>query len=238
MAEWLVELRGHIFDLEHLAALFTTPLLLVVREGDEFRLKSTEFDALGTSEEVHAKAEQLMITLNGIASVYADHYRNVEISGGLVCIDADGAKKRYVLAAACGSFRMKGSAATLTIGGEPVPPKPTQADITLNAAVTQEVLSRALGFFSLEKTWGNLYKVLDAIEQDMGSAKALSDQKWERTSDIKRFTGTANDHNAAKGSARHGFISKRAMANPMSLGEAEQLIRTIMTKWIVTKYSI
>ena len=29
-------------------------------------------------------------------------------------------------------------------------------------------MSRALRFFSLEKNWVNLYKVLDAIEEDMG----------------------------------------------------------------------
>ena len=56
MAEWLVELRGHVFDLEHLAALFTAPLLLVVKDGYDYRLKSTEFDSLDSSAEVHAKA--------------------------------------------------------------------------------------------------------------------------------------------------------------------------------------
>jgi len=234
MGEWLVELRGHVFDLRDLADLFTTPDLLVVREGEEFCLKSTAFDALASEDDVYAKAKSLMPSLNGIASVYVTGYRNVGISGGIISIDAGGTRKRYIYEAVTEEIRLKASVDVA--GGVAVARGPTEADAAIKAAFTEEVLSRALQFFSLEKNWVNLYKVLDAIEEDMGSADAVMKKGWVSASEIDRFTGTANNHNAAKGNARHGYVSKRPMKKkPMTLAEAEQLIRTLLTQWLKTK---
>jgi hypothetical protein len=95
MGEWLVELRGPVFDLRDLADLFTTPDLLVVQEGEEFRLKSTAFDALASEDEVYAKAKSLMPSLNGIASVYVTGYRNVGMSGGIRARSQNAAMLQY-----------------------------------------------------------------------------------------------------------------------------------------------
>lgn len=232
MGEWLVELRGHVFDLRDLADLFTTPDLLVVQEGEEFRLKSTAFDALASEDDVYAKAKALMPSLNGIASVYVTGYRNVGISGGIISIDAGGTRKRYIYEAVTEEIRLKASVDVA--GGVAVARGPTEADAAIKAALNKEkeVVSRALQFFSLEKNWVNLYKVLDAIEEDMGSADPVTKKGWVSASEIDRFTGTANNHNAAKGNARHGYVSKRPMKKkPMTLAEAEQLIRTLLTQW-------
>ena len=174
------------------------------------------------------------MVLIGIASVYVTGYRNVGMSGGIISIDAGGTRKRYIYEAVTEEIRLKASVDVA--GGVAVARGPTEADAAIKAAFTEEVLSRALQFFSLEKNWVNLYKVLDAIEEDMGSADAVMKKGWVSASEIDRFTGTANNHNAAKGNARHGYVSKRPMKKkPMTLAEAEQLIRTLLTQWLKTK---
>ena len=107
-----------------------------------------------------------MPSLNGIASVYVTGYRNVGMSGGIISIDAGGTRKRYIYEAVTEEIRLKASVDVA--GGVAVARGPTEADAAIKAAFTEEVLSRALQFFSLEKNWVNLYKVLDAIEEDMG----------------------------------------------------------------------
>jgi hypothetical protein len=112
------------------------------------------------------------------------------------------------------------SAAGVEGGGE-TPRGPTDADATMKTATKQEVVRRALQFFSLEKNWSNLYRVLDAIRDDLGgSVEAVKAQGWVPKEEIGRFTGTANNHTAAQGEARHGFDSGESMPNPMTLGEA------------------
>jgi hypothetical protein len=92
-----------------------------------------------------------------------------------------------------------------------------------------------LQFFSQAKKWVNLYKVLDAISDDLGSLDAVKKKNWVAAGEIGRFTGTANNHTAAAGEARHGFDYRRGMSNPMTLAEAEELIRTLLRAWLKTK---
>jgi hypothetical protein len=96
MVGWLVELRGHEFDLRSLANLFTTDDCLIFEEVGEFRLKSSAFDGLGSNAEVFATARSLMVDLNGIASVYECGYRNVNLARGIISIAADGTRKRSI----------------------------------------------------------------------------------------------------------------------------------------------
>ena len=91
-------------------------------------------------------------------------------------------------------------------------------------------------FFSMEKNWFNLYKVLDAIRDDFdGSIEAVKAKNWVPRDEISRFTGTANNHTAAGGEARHGFDFGKPVSKPMPLGEAEVLVRSIVVRWLESK---
>ena len=57
--------------------------------------------------------------------------------------------------------------------GESAEVDSTAADLAIKAACKEEVVSRALQFFSQAKNWVNLYKVLDAISDDLGSLDAV-----------------------------------------------------------------
>jgi hypothetical protein len=233
MAEWLVELRGHEFDLRSLANLFTTDDCLVFEEAEEFRLKAKAFDALSSDAEVFAKTKSLTVELNGIASVYTCGYRNVSLAGGIISVAADGTRKRSIFEAVTDGLRLSDSVEAT--GGVAGVKCPTQADLAMKAASREEVVSRALQFFSQAKNWVNLYKVLDAMCDDLGSLDAVKKKNLVAASEIGRFTGTANNHTAAAGEARHGFDYGRGMSNPMTLAEAAELIRTLLREWLKTK---
>src|SRR5262249_25797375 len=142
----------------------------------EFGLKSTAFDGLGSEDEVYSRAKSLMPTVNGIASMCEPGFRNVGLAGGVVLIDAVGNRSRYVYAATSDAVRMGGSADAA--GGVVAPRGPTPADAAMGVALKEEVVSRALQFFSQEKNWVNLYRVLDAIREDLGGLKAVENRGW------------------------------------------------------------
>jgi hypothetical protein len=235
MAEWIVELRGHVFDLEALADLFPAPDCHVFAEGGDYRLKSTLFNALADDAEVYAKAKCLMPTINGLASVFHPGYRNVTLSGGIASVDADGTRKRFIHESLTETIRFKDSAEAA--GGATVGKCSNPAADAVKVAFNEEIVNRALQFFCQAKSWVNLYKVLDAIRDDLGSLDALNKKNWVAAAEISRFTGTANNHTAAEGEARHGLDYGRPMANPMTLIEAETLMRTLLQKWLTSKTS-
>jgi len=84
--------------------------------------------------------------------------------------------------------------------------------------------------------WRPLYRVLDAIEEDMGGEKALEsmlkERKWVDGSELKRFTHTANNYQAIGDLARHGRGDWQPPDNPMTLGDAEQQISTLLKSWL------
>lgn len=236
MNDWFVELAGHESDLSVLPRILTAPDLCVVKKGNRYFLKSIELDRLTSDQEVYAHAKNRINVLNGLAGVFIDGFVNVALSGGVEWSD-DSGPHRSIFVEAKSAFRISASASLGDNGGEVVPTGLTDADNAATAAANEKIVDRALSFFSMEKNWFNLYKVLDAIRDDFPekSIEAVKAQNWVPQSEIKRFTGTADNHTAAKGEARHGFDYGKPMPNPMTLGEAKQLIRTILAGWLQTK---
>jgi len=234
MAGWLVELSGHQYDLAALAELFTLGDFRVIKETALFFLKCTNFDSLSDSDDVYTAAKSLIQVLNGIGSAYRPGCRGAELSGCIVRVQADGTRKRFLHKFASSGLHLADS--VNADGGNPTMPRvPTEADAAMQTALNEEVVRRALQFFSLEKSWVNLYKVLDAVKDDMGTLDAVKAENWVPASEISRFTGTANNHTAAQGDARHGCDYGRPMQHPMSLAEAEHIIRTILVRWLLKK---
>ena len=233
MQEYLIELRGHKFDLENLAKLLTADDFAVIKEGEEFRLKCTAFNSLTNEDMVFAAAKSLLPSVNGVGFIYADGFRAVELSGGVIAIDGQGTRKRYVYESVHQGLRIGQSAEVAS--DHATPQGPTPGDEAIKAALNEEIVGRALGFFSQVKSWVNLYKVLDAIREDVGNLEALKARKWVASSEIDRFKGTANNHTAAEGEARHGFDYGNPMSKPMTIQEAEQLIRTLLSRWLASR---
>jgi hypothetical protein len=128
--------------------------------------------------------------------------KNVNLAGGIISVSADGTRKRAIFEAVSDGLQL--SDFVEATGGTAGVKSPTPADLAMKAAYKEEVVSRALHFLSQAKNWVNLYKVLDAMCDDLGSLDAVKKKNWVAAGEIGRFIGTANYHTAAAGEAGGG----------------------------------
>ncbi|MGH9459655.1 MAG: hypothetical protein ACRD1X_00410 [Vicinamibacteria bacterium] len=84
-----------------------------------------------------------------------------------------------------------------------------------------------------ETNWTNLYNILDVVVSDAGGM--IWQAGWATESEVKRLKHTADSESTLGDEARHGRERTEPPANPMSLKEADSLIRTIMRAWLTWK---
>ena len=108
MGEWLVRLEGDKFDLEELVDHFTSADWNVKRDEDGYYyLKSSDFNDMIDSHEVHERALELIGIMNGAASHHSGGgFRPVEFDG-LTEIDADDRRHNYVFLSAVARGRSR-----------------------------------------------------------------------------------------------------------------------------------
>lgn len=103
--------------------------------------------------------------------------------------------------------------------------------ITVNSQNT--AIEKAIRIYgSREINWGDLYKVYEIVESNVGGIKKILNEGWSSETNIKNFKHTANSASAAGDDARHGKETTCVPTNPVSLPEAGSLIQTILKRWI------
>jgi hypothetical protein len=63
MAEWLVQLKGHTFDLQYLSTAFDSPKWRVMEKEGGHYLQSSDFDVIIDAESVRLQALSLISRL-------------------------------------------------------------------------------------------------------------------------------------------------------------------------------
>ena len=104
------------------------------------------------------------------------------------------------------------------------------ANLTCTSAVVSNVL-RWIGQPHLN--YVALYRIFEAIREDIGGNQALLDTGWISKSEQSRFTQTANSLDAVGDEARHGSASVRMPAKPMDMLEARPMILGVARRWLV-----
>jgi hypothetical protein len=93
---------------------------------------------------------------------------------------------------------------------------------------------RALWLFNDERNFINLYKVFEVMEADVGGD--MYRLGWATKAETKRFSHTANSPMAVGyRRARHGKEHNQPPTQPMELAVADELVRRILTRWIMHK---
>src|SRR5262245_39485099 len=92
-------------------------------------------------------------------------------------------------------------------------------------AMEDKRVLEALRHFVPSPSWVNLYKVMEVVEGDVGN---IPRKGWASTSEFDRFTHTAVSEQHAKGKVS-------PPKQPMSLWEAEELMRRVLVRWIKDK---
>ncbi|MDZ7694391.1 MAG: hypothetical protein U5K69_25255 [Balneolaceae bacterium] len=78
----------------------------------------------------------------------------------------------------------------------------------------------------------DLYRIYEVIEEDIGSKEKIDDLGLASKTRIKLFKRTANSSQVLGSKARHGHRKHEPPKNPMSLEEAEALIKKLIIQWV------
>lgn len=119
---------------------------------------------------------------------------------------------------------------TVLING--VPQGEPAAERFLRMAEANPHFALAIHCWGLDRSWANLYKSFDAIREGVGGVERLTQLGWISTREIRRFRHTADNYHATGDEARHAKLSRRPPTNPMTLPEADALIRRLLEQWV------
>ncbi|WP_407155185.1 hypothetical protein [Bradyrhizobium sp. STM 3557] len=222
--QWGIELNGPEADQKVWLMLLKPPFDPFIEEvkderGDYLALRSSAFDGMMTSEEVHQAAKQLFNTLNVVMSKNAD--TDPVTDGAVIEFVPDGQpRKHFYLKAEGGKIRVRGGIVELMVKDaqgnviEPAP-APSRAQLWMRAAALEPEIGSALRYLQDKPGWFELYKAYEAVK-DMPNGGISG-------SEIKRFTQTAN-----AGERHHPNEKIKPHKRPMELWEA----RSLITQWV------
>ncbi len=228
---WRVSLLGHDADLRDAYHMFGSTALEVVQKDDEYFLRSSRFDSLTDAGEVLALVTSLLHVLNGIAKTRSRAFDGLSLRAHVERDNLDGTISHYGELGL--PVRVVPEKEGVLADGTPMPAN-LKEDVSRLVAATddKESISRALTIYgALGDDWRGLYMVLDVLEKDVDNLKAAG---WASRNKIKLFKQTANNYGAVGLDARHGFVDPMRK-NPMSIGEARRLLRTLLNKWLASK---
>lgn len=237
MPNWLVKLEGEKFDLEDLPSLLRSPEHTVIEENGSYYLKSSDFDSLSSADEVRECAIEIIEILNGAVKLHIHNFRGVS-EDGVTLIEEDGSRHQYIYVRSAGTVRSKVSAnltVTTSNGTQQAAPLLTNVESWLSLAKGDKAVADALHFFR-ENTWGSLYKIYEIIKDDVGGKKeVITTNGWATKKGLDRFTQTAQSRKALGDSARHAAKKYKPPPQPMTIQEAELLIRGVLRSWFRSK---
>ena len=221
---WGIELNGPEADRKAWRMLLKPPFDPYVEEAKDERghylaLRSSAFDGITTSEEVHRAAKLLFSTLNVAMSKNAD--TDPVTNGSVIEFVPDGQPRRHHYLEAKGiTMRLRVGIAELMVKDaqgnviEP-PPAPSRAQLWMRAAALEPEIGSALRYLEGKPGWFELYKAYEAIRNMPNGGIS--------NSEIKRFAQTAN-----AGERHHPNDKIKSHKRPMELWEA----RALITQWV------
>jgi hypothetical protein len=233
--EEMMSLDGDDMDLRMLARSFSTGPVRVEKR-DEHYLLILEDEGPREDAEVRADGDNALAQMTAIMLADGSNFRPPRIRG-ITKKNADGTLSHYLNLTARAETR---TAAFVTVrrigpdGKEIVENKgPTEDQVALELARNNEPLRRAQVIYgSLKHDWGNLYKVLEAMEDGNGGEAGLIAKHFVADRDIKNFKATANSFRALGLESRHGTTTSGIPEPKMTLQQAEEMFRRIFQGWI------
>lgn len=221
---WGIELNGPEADQKAWLLFLKPPFDPFIEEvkdeqGDYLALRSSAFDRMTTSEEVHRAARQLFNTLNVVMSKNAD--TDPVTDGAVIEFVSDGQPRKHLYMAVEGiTVRARVGIPEITISDaqgnviEPIP-VPSRAQLWMRAAALEPEIGSALRYLQDKPGWFELYKAYEAVRNMPNGGLS--------NGEIKRFTQTAN-----AGNRHHPNEKIKPHKRPMELWEA----RSLITQWV------
>lgn len=234
MSVWSVQIVGDNFDLDDLPGWFNSNELKVVKEANGYYLYSNRFSSVKDAKEVRIIAEKLVEKMLGAAMLIRSNLKPFKL-GNVNRQNEDGSKDIYFKVSIKASTRSK---ATFGVYSNGVAQKAntSKAALIFDVADNDKKVEHALRIWGKEPhDWINMYKILEIIESDVGGK--IYQEGLANKSEVDRFTQTANSVEALGDKARHGIKKVPLPKKPMTIQEAQYLIRSLINKWIDSKVS-
>jgi len=199
-------------------------------------LKWSDFDSLGSADEVRERAIAIIKMLNGTVKLHIPSFRDVS-EDGVTIIEEDGRRHHYVYLRGSITARSKISAnLTVTTSNDTrqIAPLPSNVESWICLTKTDKAVADALHLFR-ENTWISLYKVYEIISEDVGGQQAITKNGWATKKRLSQFTQTAQSRAAIGDFARHAANKFKPPSQPMTIQEAESLLRGVILSWLSSK---
>jgi len=233
--EWSVIISGDRSDLEELDKYFNSPQLCITRQGNDYVLRSADFNSLTDANEVKNKACEITPLINGAARLVLEMKKPLAVD--CVVQEADNGKRNVFIfpTAAASGF----SAGRPIIGADGVVQEESQLEPISSwvaAGRRDPDVAKALRLYSVGlHDWVSLYRIFEVVEKDVGGIPNISKKGWASEKTIERFKRTANSPDATGDESRHGKQRSKTPKDPMTLSEAKSLVEAIVHKWIRLK---
>lgn len=227
MPNWLVELQGQEFDLDALAGLLHSPHLNVSKEGSAYYLRCSAFVSIGSPGEVRERAREILQRASAAERIRCGSSLPIRL-GEVFRIEPDGSRRGFFSSGLLSSWNVRVPHALVTEEDAlafarwvELAERDAKVDKALRILITRDT------------NWINLYNILDVVLSDVGGM--IWQAGWVPEREVKRFKHTADSESTLGDEARHGQERTRPPADPMSLNEADSLIRKILRAWLAWK---
>lgn len=232
--EWMVYIAGDDLDLSELSKSLISPELCIVKEENQYYLKSTSFNQLVNVDQVREKAEEILPLINGASRLVLGTRKPIKINS-VANVDVDGKKKRTYFELGLESL-IHCTASVVVNGVEQVVYPAEPIPDWIKVAQTDESVAKVFRLLNKEDyDWVNLYRIYEVVEDDIGATSKIVQQGWASEKEIERFKHTANSIGAIGDFARHGKEKTKPPKDPMKFSEAKSLIETMLHNWLRSK---
>jgi hypothetical protein len=217
-----IKLSGHEFDLKKATEYFKTDHFSIAKIEDEYFICSNNFNDTKDTNIISKIADDYIEKINGILKLKFKSYNPITLDQLFVFEDENGTSK---IAAMSAVIKGRGDLTANTINSaEELENKKLATEVLLNNSVASEVFH----FYSQSTTWINLYKIYEIIKDNIGQKNVeaiLTDKQ------LSRFTGTAQSKLQIGDEARHAAKKFIGHIDPMTINEANELIRKLILVW-------
>lgn len=226
MPRWLVKIEGTPFDLEDFPHWFPRGEVFATTDAHGTYVVGELLEACSESASVYQTAEALIDEMHAVICLLEPGIKRPTI-GVVLREDDSGKRTGTVYASATFGGRSKVRATLTDVGAASTPPTATQAQLLLRSAQTDRHLHIALSLLAMSNVgWPHLYRALEEIEVSLG--KKIHDAGLCSSNERERFTRSANSGEVAGKDARHRIGKFDPPSQPMTLRDAQSLIRSCL----------
>ena len=217
-------------DVDNLSNLLaSSDEFSLITENNKYYLTSSHWESLTNTSDVLSEATKLLEYISAVAMISFPGFPRLE-SDKIYEVDEEG-KRHNRVELLVKILPLQDSFSIQLEGGQDIIPI-LEFDSWRKLAEEDEIVKDVFRQFrEFDHNWINLYKIYEIVKKDAGKKKI---EQWTKNK-ISQFTHTANSQSAIGDDARHGVDRNDPPKEPMSLSEAQALIRNLLKQWLQWK---